>query len=152
MKKLYFLVVFLFAVFVITGCEKNDETVLTCSGASPGNNMSASSNVEYTFKNDKLTKAKIDVEFKDITIDNLSSLWNTLKTQFTEQNQPVEEIGFKRTVSADDENYIFTVSMEIDYEKITKEIMDKYGIEDYTEKTYEELKDEATADGTMTCE
>ena len=61
MKKLYFLVVFLFAVFVITGCEKNDETVLTCSGASPGNNMSASSNVEYTFKNDKFFSQELTI-------------------------------------------------------------------------------------------
>ena len=152
MKKMNFLIVSLFVVFVITGCGKNDTKVLTCSGVSPGNNMNAASNVEYTFENEKLTKAKIDVEFRDITVSNLSSVWDSFKTQFTEQNEPVEETGFKRTVSADDKNYTFTVSMEIDFEKITKETMDKYGIQDTTKKTYDEIKEETIADGTMSCE
>ena len=151
MKKISFLIIALFIVFVVSGCGKSSTKVLTCSGVSPGNNMNAASNVEYIFENDKLTKAKIDVEFRDITVSNLSSVWSTFKTQFTEQNQPVEEIGFKRTVSADDKNYTFTVSMEIDFEKISKEVMDKYGVEDYTTKTYDEIKKETTVDGVMSC-
>ncbi len=151
MKKISFLILSLFVIFVVSGCGKDSTKVLTCTGVSPGNNMNAASNIEYTFENDKLTKAKIDVEFKDITVNNLSSVWSTFKTQFTEQNQPVEEIGFKRTVKADDKNYTFTVSMEIDFEKITKEIMDKYGVEDYRTKTYDEIKKETTADGVMSC-
>ena len=38
----------------------------------------------------------MNVEFKDITVNNLSSVWSTFKTQFNEQNKPVEELGFKR--------------------------------------------------------
>ena len=113
--------------------------------------MNAASSVKYTFENDKLTKVKADVEFKDITVDNLSSVWDTFKAQFTAQNEPVEEIGYKRTVKADDKNYTFTVTMEIDYEKITKDIMDKYGIEDSKTKTYDEIKKSATKDGVMSC-
>ena len=151
MKKISLLIVSLFVIFAVSGCGKGSTKVLTCTGVSPGNNMNAASNIEYTFENDKLTKAKMDVEFKDITVNNLSSVWSTFKTQFTEQNQPVEETGFIRTVKADDTNYTFTVSMEIDFEKITKEIMDKYGIEDYRTKTYDEIKKETTSDGVMSC-
>ena len=43
-----------------------------------------------------------------------------MKDQFTEQNPPVEENGYKRTVKADDKNYTFTVGIEIDYEAISK--------------------------------
>lgn len=151
MKKISLLIVSLFVIFAVSGCGKGSTKVLTCTGVSPGNNMNAASNIEYTFENDKLTKAKMDVEFKDITVNNLSSVWSTFKTQFTEQNQPVEETGFRRTVKADDTNYTFTVSMEIDFEKITKEIMDKYGVEDYRTKTYDEIKKETTSDGVMSC-
>ena len=151
MKKISFLMVALFIMLVVSGCGNGNTKVLTCSGENPGNNMNAASNIEYTFKNDKLTKAKIDVVFKDITVDNLSSVWSTFKTQFTEQNQPVDEIGFKKTVKSDDKNYTFTVSMEIDFEKITSDVMDKYGIEDYRTKTYDEIKKETTADGIMSC-
>ncbi len=151
MKKISFLVIALFVVFVVSGCGNSNTKVLTCSGVNPGNNMNAAGNVEYTFKNDKLSKAKIEATFKDITIDNLSSVWDSFKTQFTEQNKPVEEVGFKRTVKSDDKNYTFSVILEIDYEKITKETMEKYGVEDYRSKTYEEIKKETTADGIFSC-
>lgn len=151
MKKISFLVIALFVVFVVSGCGNSNTKVLTCSGVNPGNNMNAAGNVEYTFKNDKLSKAKIEATFKDITIDDLSSVWDSFKTQFTEQNKPVEEVGFKRTVKSDDKNYTFSVILEIDFEKITKETMEKYGVEDYRSKTYEEIKKETTADGIFSC-
>lgn len=151
MKKISFLVIALFVVFVVSGCGNSNTKVLTCSGVNPGNNMNAAGNVEYTFKNDKLSKAKIEATFKDITIDNLSSVWDSFKTQFTEQNKPIEEVGFKRTVKSDDKNYTFSVIIEIDYEKITKETMEKYSVEDFRSKTYEEIKKETTADGIFSC-
>ena len=113
--------------------------------------MNAASTVKYTFENEKLTKAEIEVVFQDITVPNIASVWDTFKTQFTEQNKPVEEVGFKRTVKADDKNYTFSVIMEIDIEKITKETREKYQIEDYSLKTYDELKEETTKDGVYSC-
>lgn len=151
MKKNSFLVIALFVVFVVSGCGNSNTKVLTCSGVNPGNNMNAAGNVEYTFKNDKLSKAKIEATFKDITIDNLSSVWDSFKTQFTEQNKPVEEVGFKRIVKSDDKNYTFSVIIEIDYEKITKETMEKYSVEDFRSKTYEEIKTGVAADGIFSC-
>lgn len=153
MRKMSFFIISLFVVFAVSGCGKSNTNtkVLTCTGVTPGNNMNAASNVEYTFENDKLSKAKIEVVFKDITVDNLSYVWDTFKTQFTEQNTPVEEAGFKRTVKADDKNYTFSVIMEVDFEKISKETMEEYGVEDYSTKTYDEIKKETTSDETMTC-
>lgn len=151
MKKICFLIIALFIVLVAPGCGNSKTKVLNCSGVNPGTNMNAASNVEYTFANDKLSKAKIEVIFKDIALNNLSSVWNTIKTQFTEQNKPVEAPGFKRTVKADDKNYTFSVIMEIDFGKISKETMEKYGVEDYSLKSYEELKKETISDGTFSC-
>lgn len=151
MKKIVFLVIFLFIFFGISGCGTSDTKVLTCSGVTPGTNMNAAVNIKYTFKNNKVSKTKMEAVFKDITVDNLSDVWETFKVQFTEQNQPVEEIGFKRTVKADDKNYTFSVIIEADFEKISKETMEKYDIEDYSSKTYEEVKKEAISDGNMSC-
>lgn len=151
MKRGFFLIVFLFVIFFVSGCAKSNTKVLTCSGVNNGNDMKTAGSVVYTFSNDKLTKAKMNVEFKDITVNNLSSVWSTFKTQFNEQNKPVEELGFKRTVKADDKNYTFTVDIEIDFEKITDEVMKKYGVEDYRTKTYDEIKKATIADGVMSC-
>ena len=151
MKKISFLIISLFIVFVVSGCGASNTKVLTCSGVNPGTNMNAASTVEFTFKNDKLTNASIEVAFKDITVDNLSEVWDAFKTQFTEQNQPVDEKGFKKTVKSDDKNYTFTVILEVDYEKISKETMEKYGVEDYSTKTYDEIKKQIIEEENMSC-
>lgn len=150
MKRISNLIIVLFTIFIISGCGKNTK-VLTCTGVNPGNNMNAGANVEYTFENDKISKAKIEVEFKDITVDNLASVWDSFKKQFTEQNPPVEEVGFKRTVKSNDKDFTFSVIVEIDYKKISKETMNKYSVEDYSSKTYDEIKAETIADGTLSC-
>ena len=151
MKKSFLVVLAIFALFIITGCGNSNTKVLTCSGVTDGNNMNAASNIKYIFKNDKLSKTKVEVIFKDITVNNLSSVWSTFKTQFTEQNKPVEEKGFKRTVKSDDKNYTFSVIMEIDFEKISRETREKYSIEDYSSKTYDEIKKEASSELNFTC-
>ena len=149
-KKITLLIISLFVVFIISGCGNNTR-VLTCSGVTPGTNMNAVSNYEAIFKNNELSIIKSKVVFKDITVDNLSSVWDTFKTQFNDQNKPVEEAGFKRTTEADDKNYTFTVNIEIDFDKISKETMKKYDITDYGSKTYDEIKKEITSDGVTSC-
>lgn len=149
--KIKVLIFSLFVLFIMTGCGTNKNKILTCSGINPGTNMNADSKIKYTFENKKLTKANIEVIFKDITVDNLSSMWDNIKTQFTEQNKPVTELGYKREVKADDNNYTFSVIIEIDYNNISKEIMKKYGVEDYRSKTYEELKTTTTTGGIFSC-
>ena len=153
MKKILFLIIALFSVCILSGCGKNDNIkILKCSGVNKGNNMNAYGEVKYTFKDDKLSKAELTATFKDITIDDLSSQWDSIKTQFTEQNEPVEEVGYKRLVRSDDKNYTFTVLLEIDFEKISKETMEKYEVSYSKDITYEEVKKDTEEEGTFVCE
>ena len=140
MKKICYVFTCLFVMFMVSGC--GNTRVLTCTGKNLGNNMNAYADAKYYFKGDKLSNFEVEVVFKDITVSNLSSVWNSLKSQFTEQNKPVEEPGYKRSVKSDDKNYTFSVIIEVDYNKISKETMDKYGVEDYSSKTYDELREE----------
>lgn len=150
MKKIKILSLVLLMTLFITGCGSSTKK-LTCTLTNPGTNMNAYSNVEYSFDKDgKLLKAKGVVDFKDITIDDLESRWESVVEQFTSQNEPVEEEGFKRSVSSDDKNFIFTVTIEIDYEKVSSETLMKYTSEDYSKMTYDEIKELSEADG-ATC-
>lgn len=150
MKKVSIFVVSLM-LLILTGCSDKTE-VLRCSGKTAGDNMNAASKVEYVFKNKKLSTSKIDVTFQDITVENLDTFWETFKTQFTEQNKPVEVEGYKRSVSADDENHTFTVTIEIDHNAISDETMKKYSIENYNDKTYDEIKKITLEEDNWTCE
>lgn len=151
MKRIKLFIFSLFALFIISGCENNNTKVLTCSGTVKGNNINVLQNIKYTFKDDKLTKADMNFVFKDITVEDLPSVWDSFKTQFTEQNNPAEETGFKRTVSANDKEYTFNVNIEVDYEKISKETMEKYEVKDYSTKTYDEIIEDTTYDNVMSC-
>ena len=42
-------------------------------------------------------------------------------------------------------------TIKIDFTKISKATMEKYGVEDSSSKTYDEIKKETTADGIFTC-
>lgn len=139
MKKIYYVFVCLFVMFMVSGC--GNTRVLTCTGTNPGNNMNAYADAKYYFKGNKLSNFEVEVVFKDITVDNLSFVWDSFKEQFTEQNEPVEESGYRRRVKSDDRNYTFSVIIDVDYNKISKETMDKYGVEDYSSKTYDEIKE-----------
>ena len=150
MKKITYILIVFIMLITLSGCKDKVET-LTCTADTKGNNMNAASSVTYTFKNDKVSTAKIEAVFKDITVDNLDKLWPTFKNQFESQNMPVEEEGFKRTVKADDEKYTFTVLIDIDYNKISDETKKKYEVEDFKAKSLKDIKKIATEDDGMTC-
>ena len=116
-----------------------------------GNNMNAYSNIRYVFRNNKLSRATMNATFKDIEVDNIASVWDSMKAQFTEQNVPVEEAGYRRTVRADDKNYKFTVSINIDFDKITEDVKSKYEVTYNSDMTYDEVLKKTTEDGNITC-
>ena len=152
MKKKILIVLALFVLLFTCSCKKDDNIkVLKCSAMTKGNNMNIYSDIEYKFVDNKLSRFIMDATFKDIEIQNLSSIWDSIKTQFTEQNAPVSEKGFKRTVKSDDKNYTFTVSLDVDFEKIPDEVKDKYEVTYDNNMTYEEVLKKTTEDETVTC-
>ena len=149
MKKIRFLLICLVLIFIVSGC--GNKKVLTCTGMSEGTNMNAYAEVKYTFEKDKLISARLNTTFKDINMPNLESLWSSIKSQFAEQHSPVEVDGFKKSIQFDDKKYTFTVTMEIDYTKISKETIEEYGLGDISTKTYDELKQSLASNENLTC-
>ena len=140
MKKLGYLFIVLASIVLITGCNNSNEKVLTCTGTTVGNNMEAEGKTTYTFKNDKLSNAVWDVTFKNITVENLDSVWPTFKAQFESQNAVINVEGLKRETKADDNKHEFNVKMEVNFEKISDELISENNLSVYKDKTYDELK------------
>ena len=151
MKKIIIVLLVTLSVLFITGCNK-DEKVLKCAVTDTGTNMNLYTEAEYHFKKDQLKIITINSTFKDIEVDNLSKVWDDFKKQLNEQNEPVEVDGYKRTTAANDKDYTFTVTLKIDYDKITKESMEKYGVKDYKDKSEEELKEILLQSENIVCE
>lgn len=151
MKKTLLILIGLFLVITVTGC--GSEKTLTCTTNSKGTNMNAYGKWELVFKDDKLKNTKLTATFKDITITDIDKYWDSYKKQFTEQNKPVKETGYKRYVKSNDKKHEFSVIIEVDYNKISKDIMKKYSIEDYKNRSYKAIKKEikSSVDG-IKCE
>lgn len=140
MKKIVYLIVLMIMCITITGCGKDNTKKLECSVFNEGTNMNAYGDLTYYFKDDKLISAEFKVSFKDITIDNLDSMWDYLVKQFDEQNPKVDEVGYKKYSTVDNKKHEYYVTAEIDFEKISKETIEKYGIDDAKGKSMEEIK------------
>ena len=150
MKKTLLILIGLFLVVMVSGCST--EKTLTCTSKTKGTNMNAYGKWELVFKNDKLTNAKLTATFKDITVADVDKYWDSYKTQFTKQNKPVKETGYKRYVKSNDKKYEFSVIIEVDYNKISKDTMKKYSINDYKNKSYKKTKKEILdIDPSMVC-
>lgn len=154
MKKIVYLVAIMIACITITGCGKSDTKKMECTMVNEGNNMNAYGDMTYYFKDDKLTSAEFKVSFKDITIANLDSVWAQFVEQFDSQNPKVDEVGYKINTSSDDTKHEYYITMKIDFEKISKETIEKYGIDDAKGKSMEEIKKdlmEENPDSKVTC-
>ena len=152
MKKICVTILGVLLVTCLTGC--GNTKVLECSKKIVGSDMNIYQNIKYTFKNDKLVKQYLVTEFKDITADNIEQTWDTQVEKFTNQNQPVDVDGFKRTVKSDDKNHTFKVTIDIDYTKTTNQILESYKMntDGINEVTYDELKQSTLADEyTISC-
>ncbi len=152
MKKICVTILGVLLVICLTGC--GNTKVLECSKKIVGSDMNIYQNIKYTFKNDKLVKQYLVTEFKDITADNIEQTWDTQVEKFTNQNQPVDVDGFKRTVKSGDKNHTFKVTIDIDYTKTTNQILESYKIntDGINEVTYDELKQSTLADEyTISC-
>ena len=149
MKKIGLIVITLVLVVVLVGCKEKNET-LTCTKNINDEDMTITNTFKYNFTNNKVSNLKVEMVFKDFASDNIERLWPTFKSQF-ENEMPVEVDGFKRSIKSDDQNYILTIFIDIDYSKISKDTMKKYEIEDIKGKSYKEIKKIATETDGMTC-
>ena len=151
MKRITYLFIVLVSILVITGCSNSGKSVLTCTGTKKGNDMDAEGKIVYTFKDDKVYTVNLDVTFKNMTAENLDSLWPTFKAQLESQNQEVDVDGLKRKITVADKKHEFNVKMEIDFEKVSDELIDENNLNIYKDKTYEEVKKYTEETDQLTC-
>ena len=151
MKKITLLFVALVSILVIAGCGNSNERTLTCTSTTSGNNMEVEGKTIYTFKNDKLVNAVWNATIKNITVDNLDSLWPTFKAQLESQNVEINAEGIKRETTADDKNHAFNVKMEVNFEKISNKLISENNLDMYKDKTYDELKKYSEETEKQTC-
>lgn len=148
MKGLKLLVIAVVGLFCLTGCG---EKTLTCTNTEEDNGVSMVQEARMTFKDDKVTKVRMSIE-ASATSDELREYWSSFISMMESQYEEVNEDGVTLTLNNDENNYKFTMTVEVDINKASPDALDEYSLSELadTNATLEEVKAEAEADG-FTC-
>lgn len=152
MKKFSMFILGLASILVVTGCgSKETEKTLVCTMSQDESGMSMEQTISMVFKKDKVNHMKMDVNTK-ATDEKLKENWDIFTKTLDEENQETEQDGVLLKVSKDDKNYEYRVTLDIDIEKASKEVLEKYDLDDLTgdNGTLEENKKSAESNG-FTC-
>lgn len=152
MKKIS--VAFLCIIFIIlvTGCGvKQTKQKLVCTSTQNEDGMSVEQIISMTFKNDKLSNMKMDVNTKIIDSE-LKENWAMFTEYMDAQNKETDNDGVSLKVTKDEQNYEYKVTLDIDIENASKEALEAQGFSDLSDdnSTLEDNKKSAESDG-FTC-
>ena len=154
MKKISIVFLGLLTVLLITGCGvgESKEQKLVCTSTQSEDGIDASQVISMTYKNDKLNHMTMEVNTK-ITDSKVQENWDEFKKSMDEQNQEFDKDGVSLKVATDDQNYEYKVTLDIDVENASEEILKEQGFEDLKDdnSTLESSKEDAEKDG-FTCE
>ena len=153
MKKFVIVFLGLVAIVLVAGCgTKETEKKLVCTSTQKEEGMSVEQVISMTFKNDKLNHMMMDVNTK-ITDDATKENWSLFTQSMDEQNVESDKDGVSLKVTKDDQNYEYKVTLDIDVEKASEEVLKEHGFEGLKDdnSTLKDNKKSAEKDG-FTCE
>ena len=154
MKKISVVFLGLLTVLLITGCgvEEPKEQKLVCTSTQSEEGIDASQVISMTYKNNKLNHMTMEVNTK-INDSKVQENWDEFKKSMDEQNQEFDKDGVTLKVATDDQNYEYKVTLDIDVENASEEVLKEQGFEDLKDdnSTLESSKEDAEKDG-FTCE
>ena len=154
MKKFNVVFLSLLIVLLITGCGASQpkEQKLVCTTTQSEEGMDSEQVISMTYKNDKLNHMTMEVKTR-ITDSKVQENWDEFKKSMDEQNQEFNKDGVSLKVATDDQNYEYKVTLDIDVENASEEVLKEQGFEDLKDdnSTLESSKEDAEKDG-FTCE
>lgn len=153
MKKISMLFLCFLMVFFIAGCGKTEdkEQTLVCTATESEDGMSIEQVISMTYKNDKLSHMKMEVNTK-ITDSDIQNNWDSFKKSMDSNNEEMDEDGVSLKVVIDDEKFEYNTILDIDVLNASEEALSKQGFSDLKNdnSTIEENKEESEKDG-YTC-
>ncbi len=156
MKKILSILLMGVLAIGLTGCnlfEEKDakEQTLICTTTESDEDMDIEQVITMTYRKDKLTQMKMEVNTK-LNNSDVKENWEEFKKSMAENNQEYEKNGISLKAVIDDQNYEYDTILDIDVENVSKEDLKEQGFEGLKDdnSTLEETKTLAEKDG-ATC-
>lgn len=150
MKKLRLFGLVALVALLATGCGEK-KLVCTMSDDAGGLGITMDEKMTVKFKNDKVSSVNMNVTAK-VENEELKTYWSTFATEFTNEYPETDKDGLKVSTKSDDKNYTFSVNVDVDVEKASKEDLEKYDLDSLLEETgnMDEIK-KSLEDGGFNC-
>ena len=152
MKKIGMLFAIVLGVFLMTGCGevKEKEQKLVCTSTQTEDELSMDQIITMTYKNDKLKRMTMEVKTQ-ITDSRVKENWDEFKNSMAENNQEFNKDGISQKIEIDDQNYKYSIILDVDLENATEEALKEQGFEGLKDddSTIEESKELAEKDGSV---
>ena len=146
MKRFKTLLIVVIGVFCLTGCGGKK---LTCSQSATEEGMKTNVEVTLKFSGDEVSNIKMVMDYQAES-EELKGSWSmytgVLDGMFKEMDG---KDGVKYSSKADDKNFKYSLTLDIDPSKVAKEVSESLDLEDL-KGTYDTVKKEAEAAG-FTC-
>ncbi len=154
MKKVSIVFLSLLIIVLMTGCgiAKDKEKTLVCTTTESEDGINVDEVISMTYKNDKLSYMKIEVNTK-VTDTDVQSNWDAFKKSMDEQNKEFDKDGISLKVEKNDKNYEYKIILGVDVQNATEEALEEQGFDGLKDddSTLEETKKEAEEAGAV-CE
>ncbi len=138
-------------LFLCGGCSFGGTKELVCTNTQSESGLSIASTAAMSFKSNKIANVKLTM---DITPDSdlMKDNWKLVEDAYNDLYAPVDKDGVKVSTNVDSVNKKYTIIIESDPTKVSKEDLEKYGMADLAgaEDTYEQAKKDLESEG-YTC-
>lgn len=149
MKKISVIFLSLIAIVLVTGCE-DKEQMLVCTTTHNEDGLVIEEVISMTFKNDKLKHMTMEVNTKIDDIDTQNN-WEMFKQEMDKNNEEFSKDGVSLKVEKNDKNFEYNVSLDIDVENASEEVLKEQGFEGLKDdnSTLESSKQDAIEGGAV---
>ena len=152
MKKLSMLCLGLVSIMLVTGCGSNSSSkTLVCTNTQKQDGVDIGTTISMTFKSEKINRVKMDVSTK-LTGDDAKELWENFTKSMDGQYDEVDKDGVSMKVKKDDKKYEYTVTLDVNLDKASKDALATYNLDDLVgdDSKLEDVKKAAEKDD-FTC-
>lgn len=139
-------------LFLCTGCSLGGgEKNLVCTNTQSESGVNIVSTAEMNFKSDKINNVKLTMDVTPES-DLMKNNWSYVEDAYDDLYKDVTKDGLKVSTKVDSENKKYSIIIEADPAKVTKEDLSKYGMGDIAgaEDTYAQKKSDFESEG-YTC-
>lgn len=116
-------------LLLCTGCSIGGGKDLSCTYTESNEGLNVKSTIDMHFESNVVNNVKFTMNISPESED-MKDNWSYVEAAYNDKYASIEKDGLKVSNNADSKNKIYTITIEANPQKATKEDLEKYGMGD----------------------